>query len=166
MNAMYFNVPQSRQRVIIIGFRNDLDIEPSHPKPQTKPVTVYGAIGHLPAGQPGKHQDQVIEAWRASMPGQSLRKARADVGSFHSVRLDPRAPSPTQISSQVHWRWDVPRQLTIREAAILQGFPEDYRWAGTKSEAQKRIGNSVPPNLMRAIAEHIKEALGYKDIAT
>jgi len=34
LNAMYFNVPQSRGRVIIIGVRNDLGIEPSHPKPQ------------------------------------------------------------------------------------------------------------------------------------
>lgn len=45
LNAMYYNVPQSRERVIIIGVRNDLGIEPSHPKPQTRPVTVREAIG-------------------------------------------------------------------------------------------------------------------------
>ena len=40
LNAMYYGVPQSRERVIIIGFRDDLGIEPSHPKPQTKPIGI------------------------------------------------------------------------------------------------------------------------------
>jgi DNA (cytosine-5)-methyltransferase 1 len=43
LNAMYFNVPQSRERVIIIGVREDLGIEPSHPKPQGKPITIREA---------------------------------------------------------------------------------------------------------------------------
>jgi DNA (cytosine-5)-methyltransferase 1 len=44
MNAMYFNVPQSRERVIIIGVREDLGIEPSHPKPQGKPMAAKEII--------------------------------------------------------------------------------------------------------------------------
>ena len=39
LNAMYFGVPQQRKRVIIIGVRNDLDIEPSHPKPMMRPLS-------------------------------------------------------------------------------------------------------------------------------
>ncbi|MGB1285039.1 MAG: DNA cytosine methyltransferase [Aggregatilineales bacterium] len=44
LNAMYLGVPQSRQRMIFIGVREDLGIEPSHPKPQTRPITVKDAI--------------------------------------------------------------------------------------------------------------------------
>jgi DNA (cytosine-5)-methyltransferase 1 len=40
MNAMYYNVPQSRERVIIIGVREDLGIEPSHPRPAAKPMCI------------------------------------------------------------------------------------------------------------------------------
>jgi DNA (cytosine-5)-methyltransferase 1 len=45
LNAMYFGVPQSRERMIFIGVRNDLGIAPSHPAAQTRPVTVREAIG-------------------------------------------------------------------------------------------------------------------------
>lgn len=44
MNAMYFNVPQSRQRLIFIGVREDLEVEPSHPKAQDKPIAVSDII--------------------------------------------------------------------------------------------------------------------------
>jgi DNA (cytosine-5)-methyltransferase 1 len=45
MNAMYFNVPQSRQRMIFIGVRDDLALAPSHPKAENRPFTVRDAIG-------------------------------------------------------------------------------------------------------------------------
>lgn len=44
LDAMYFGVPQSRQRVIFIGVRNDLGIAPSHPKPQTRPIPLREAL--------------------------------------------------------------------------------------------------------------------------
>ena len=156
LNAMYYNVPQSRKRVIIIGVRKDLEAEPSHPKPVGRPMTVGEAIGHLPQGKQGKHELQVIVAWHKSIPNQLLRKACRFVGSFQSVRLDSNRPSPTQIKMHSNWRWDIPRKLTVQEAACIQSFPESYRFAGNKGEAQMRIGNSVPPNMMRAIAEHIR----------
>ena len=43
MNAMFYGVPQSRQRLIWIGIREDLNIEPSYPKPQSKVITVKKA---------------------------------------------------------------------------------------------------------------------------
>ena len=43
------------------------------------------------------------------------------------------------------------------EAALLQSFPINFKWIGTPTQQWERIGNSVPPNLMKAIAEHIKE---------
>jgi DNA (cytosine-5)-methyltransferase 1 len=162
LNAMYYNVPQSRERVIIIGVRNDLGIEPSHPKPMSKPITVKEAIGDLPLGLPEKHEQRVIEAWYKSKPGQSLRKAVRYVGSFQSVRLDPDKPSSTQIKSHLNWHWLVPRYLTIQEAGILQGFPFNYKWTGTRDQCKERIGNSVPPLFMKAIAEHIKSNILIK----
>ena len=157
LNAMYFNVPQSRQRLIFIGVRDDLGIEPGHPSAQAKPMTVREAIGHLPLGEPGQHQPQVLSAWHKSKPGQALRKAVQSVGTFQSCRLDPDRPSTTQIKTHRNWHYAVPRQLTNTEAAILGSFPPDYKWVGGKSKIQQRIGNSVPPNFMRAIAEHINE---------
>lgn len=157
MNAAFFGVPQMRKRVIIVGVREDLDIAPSHPTPQqSSPITVKEAIGHLPLGTKGNHSPDVIRAWYMSKPGQVLRKAVHFVGSFQSVRLNPNRPSSTQVRAHLNWHWAIPRQLTIQEAAIIQGFPEDFIWVGTKSEQKARIGNSVPPKLMEVVARHLR----------
>jgi len=128
-------------------------------KAQGKPMTVQEVIGHLPLGQQGKHEPQVLEAWHKSKPGQSLRKASRYVGSFQSCRLAPNKPSMTQIKSRRHWHYVVPRQLTDLECSLVASFPATYRWVGTRQCITNRIGNSVPPNFMRAIAEHIRDEI-------
>lgn len=62
LNAMYFNVPQSRQRMIFIGVREDLGIEPSHPRAENKPITMKEAccIDLLLLGKHGSYQGNVI----------------------------------------------------------------------------------------------------------
>ena len=52
------------------------------------------------------------------------------------------------------------RPITHAEAALLQGFDEDFGWCGTKISIARQIGNAVPPPLARAIAEQI---LGHFD---
>lgn len=156
MNAMYFNVPQSRERLIWIGVREDLEIEPEHPNAEGRPVTVREAIDYLPVMEPERHQSQVLKAWELSRPGKSLQETCRYVGSFQSVRLDPDKPSPTQIKAHSNWHFAIPRYLTKEEAAIIQGFPSSFLWQGKRTDCQERIGNSVPPLFMRAIAQHTR----------
>ena len=52
------------------------------------------------------------------------------------------------------------RPITHAEAALLQGFDEDFAWCGTKISIARQIGNAVPPPLARAIAEQL---LGHFD---
>jgi len=159
LDAAYFGVPQHRQRLIFVGVREDLGVTPGHPTALSQAIPVKQAIGHLPVGAPGNHEPQVIAAWYKSKPGQSLRKASKHVGSFQSVRLDPNKPSNTQVKSHFNWHYAIPRQLTVIEAALIGSFPEGYRWAGGASDVKERIGNSVPPLFMRAIAQHIRETI-------
>lgn len=182
LDAQFFGVPQERKRVIIVGVRADLRVGASHPPPAGRPIPVAQALPGTLATRsmainkwiPGAraaatvcasggdysivreyHSERVIEAWHASRPGQSLQKARRYVGSFQSVRLDPRKPSPTQIAAHLNWHWSEPRQLTIPESATLQSFPADFQWPSNKGIAQRLIGNAVPPKLMEAIARHV-----------
>jgi len=52
--------------------------------------------------------------------------------------------------------WSQPRYIGKAELVRIGSFPDDFIFIGKFTDIHNRIGNSVPPNLMRAIAEHIK----------
>lgn len=128
LNAMYFNVPQSRERVIIIGVREDLGIEPTHPKPQGKPIAAKRLDSRPGVYSPKRYGDKIVTE---SMPARTIDK----LGRFF---------------------WNREEQWGIKSYIYAASFPNDFKWAGKTVDIKNRIGNSVPPNLMRAIAEHIK----------
>lgn len=66
----------------------------------------------------------------------------------------------------LHPQWDpddpenrVNRPITHREAALLQTFPHDYQWCGSKIQIAKQIGNAVPPVLAEAIARSVRKQI-------
>lgn len=76
-------------------------------------------------------------------------------------RLDYGSPSDTVVnvrkSMWIHPKLN--RAISAREAARLQGFPDNYRFYGTKDSVYQQIGNAVPPILGRAVAEKVLELL-------
>jgi len=172
LNAMYFNVPQSRERVIIIGVRNDLEIEPSHPKPQTRPITPRIAFDNCPDGEIKLLPDWLRRATQYMQPGNysevPTKKAFLKVkgkssGSINTKLLSWNRVSCTLVKSEISDTGiihpDKKRYLTIPEMKRLTSFPDDYSFIGDRKNIVSRIGNSVPPNLMRAIAEHIRKEI-------
>jgi DNA (cytosine-5)-methyltransferase 1 len=78
------------------------------------------------------------------------------------LKLDPDRPAPT-IQGQpgpyvgpFHWS---NRRLRVPELRRLQGFPDDYRFIGTRRAIQLQIGNSVPPTLGFVVTDHIRRQL-------
>lgn len=85
------------------------------------------------------------------------RRYRADIFKDKYHRLDPDEPSRsiTAHIAKDGYAYIHPseaRTLTVREAARIQSFPDRFRFAGTRSDAFKQIGNAVPPLLGKAAA--------------
>ena len=139
LNAMYFGVPQSRQRMIFIGVRDDLGIEPSHP------------VG-----------------WANIVPAQNVLKIQSldydTSGLFSEFNINIRKkPFPTITKgNRYHFFADFgsgKRRLTIKEIQSVASFPCSFNFTGGDNNAWERIGNSVPPLMMRSIAQHIRQEI-------
>lgn len=161
MNAKYYNVPQSRQRLIFIGVRNDLNITPSHPKPQTKPITVGEALKDIEPEFIKYSTNPFIQSVIQKVkPGDRLSKYHPQGNYFNYMKLSKNKPSPTIIRSGFGQMFNEDnRYITINEAKRLASYPDNFKFIGKFEEQWARIGNSVPPNFMKAIATHI-----YKNI--
>jgi len=172
LDASWFRVPQARQRLIFIGIRSDLSAEPKHPEAISRPLTVRDAWADLDG--PGRYMPLTgkIAALAPLMPPgrngkEVLLRAGRQGGFWDNWRLRWDRPSRTLTRSTtalIHP--DEDRPLGAREAARLQSFPDEFDWgpSSTWSQAFARIGNSVPPLLMRAIAMSLRDQLDRIDL--
>ena len=139
LNAKYFNVPQWRERMIFIGVRNDLEIEPSHPKAQGMPISVQDVI--------------------PAEVGRRYVTFRNKGGGLRNDKSSANKPLPAIMKNGVDYYSIAPRrQVPIAVLQVCQSLPAQWLWGkSTKSQIKSCLGNSVPPNFMRAIAEHIRD---------
>lgn len=156
MNAMYFDVPQSRARMIFIGTREGV---PSHPGPSSRPRTTRDAIGSdvFDRKQPGANVSPLREKrWNET------RRGHAHHERFALVRLrwDKTPATILKVSgSGGHFHPDEPRLLSTGELQRIASFPDEFQLVGNWDKTVERIGNSVPPLFMRAIAEHVRSQI-------
>lgn len=169
LNAMYYGVPQSRERVIIVGVREDLGIEPSHPKPFSKPITPRQAWDGLPE-QKAPELTDILKRCAAEMDAGNYSEApttRAFLkykgkssGAMNTKLLSWDRVSCTLVKSEIAGTGIIhpnrQRYLSIPEMKRLSSFPDDFYLSDDRKKAVMRIGNCVPPLLMKAVAEHIK----------
>ncbi len=154
VDAADYGVPQHRHRVIIVGFRSDVEAswafpQRTHGRGLLPWVTLGDAIKNVPA-------------LNSNARGGAARAYPGHTGS----ELDH--PSKT-IKAGVH---GVPggenmirypdgslRYMTVREAARIQTFPDGYEFCGAWSEGMRQIGNAVPVELARIVASSVACAL-------
>jgi DNA (cytosine-5)-methyltransferase 1 len=183
-----FGVPQARRRLVLLAYKGSST--PSLERPSETRRTVRDAIGHLPrlaAGQQNKsdslHRAASLSPLnllriKHSKPGGTWRDwpehllsecHRSERGGGYTpvygrMSWDDSAPTiTTQCYNYGSGRYGHPSQdrpISLREAALLQGFPANYVFWGKNSplpvrDAAKVIGNAVPPPLAQVIGRTI-----------
>lgn len=184
-NAAEFGVPQERYRALVIAARNPRQThmpEPTHTTQNFRTVRdAIGALPHLAAGEANtadamhltsKHRPDTVALLRAippnggsrsALPPAMVRECHKAVDGFRdvygrlwwdrpSVAITARCRTP---SCGRFTHPDQHRGLSVREAALLQGFPPDWIFEGPFDDKYKQIGNAVPPLFAKAIAEAI-----------
>lgn len=173
-----YGLPQARHRIIIVGIRDDLDVEFRVPDPKmyaSQKRNCRQAIENppIPADAPNnettKQSKTVVErlsyikpgqnAFTADLPEELQLKVRGAKISQIYRRLDPDKPSYTVTGSGgggTHmYHWSENRALTNRERARLQTFPDTYVFEGSKESVRKQIGMAVPCQGAQIIFEAI-----------
>lgn len=186
INASDYGVPQNRQRVLFVGIRKDLDIEFEFPKQQEKKGLVLGNILDIPEGVANQVDwplsPQAMEmityipeggSWK-DVPYEHLaprfRKIRDNMKKYHSPNFYRRfarneicgtmtASAQPENCGIIHPTEN--RRFTIREAARIQTFPDEFLFIDDSikniTAMYKVIGNAVPVKMANVIAEAIKQ---------
>lgn len=215
LDAQWLGVPQSRQRLIIVGIRKDLGVEPMHPTPLPYRYSVMEAIGQqvihdtsglfsqgdvscrpapaITSGVKGLNaahykvksnpprvrsstrgggwkgwESRGLQRPAPTFTGQSAIGFRYKTGFNAGNRRSGKPAAPAIMAhgfgGSGHSQYEMQdgngfRKLTIDEAKALCSFPPDFVLKGTYAQQWERLGNCVPPLMMKAVAEKVRDAL-------
>ena len=160
LNAKNFEVPEDRERVIIVGFRKDLGIEEFiYPTPREFIVPLKDVLVNLPEPK----EDEICNAPYSSRYMSRNRKRDWNDVSYtipamaKQVTLHPSSPDMIKIDKDL-WEFGkdgITRRFSWREAAAIQTFPPEIEFYGDLINKYKQIGNAVPVKLAEIIATHL-----------
>ena len=165
LNSSDFGVPQLRPRVLFVALHKGTEQDFSWPElARVKTPTVGECLYDLMAANGWRG----AKAWRAAaneiaptIVGGSKKHGGPDLGPTRAKRawaaigvnghlLAKDAPGPLFVGMP---------HLTVRMVARLQGFPDDWQFAGAKTSAYRQVGNAFPPPVARAVATEVRKCL-------
>lgn len=167
LNASDFGVPQLRPRVVVVAIRKDLAQNFYPPMPLTD-GTQAPTVGETLVDLMAENGWEGAFEWAAkaneiapTLVGGSKKHGGADLGPTRARRawasLGVEGKSLAESAPMPGFK-DVPR-LTVRMTARIQGFPDDWQFAGGKTASYRQIGNAFPPPVAKAVALRIKRAI-------
>mgnify|MGYP004648539151 FL=1 len=174
--AEEYGIPQLRHRVIIVGIRDDIPVVFRVPSPQLfcdEDISSETALSNIPPSAPNnsirKLSEKVIKRLSLINPGENIWQAEERLGNdfpqdlkIHTKtkisqiykKLHPKKPAYTVTAAggggtyMYHW---TNRELTNRERARLQTFPDDFEFLGNYNSVRKQIGMAVPCKLSEIV---------------
>ena len=177
LRAIYHNVPQKRERLIIVAIRKDITLDFEYPKPQKVVYTLRDALkkgdlfpSDVPESNGVKYPPNKKEVMDLVPPGGYWRDLPLEIQKKYMLKSFYLGGGKTGMARRISWdepsltltcnpaqkqtercHPDETRPFTVREYARIQTFPDDWEFAGSMSRQYKQIGNAVPVNLAKEI---------------
>ena len=161
LNSAEYGVPQKRERVIIVGFRKDLNIIFSFPKAEIEDETKYTPLKSVIE----KRLDEKYFFSERAVAGmmkkrESMNKGRAQdinkpcntVGA-HLAKVSLNSTDPVLMEGERY------RRFTPREVARIQSFPDDFELVGSEAAQYRALGNAIPPVMFWYVAKAVSKEL-------
>jgi DNA (cytosine-5)-methyltransferase 1 len=181
LNSKDYDVPQKRERVIIIGVRASIDKEFTYPEKSKKVVLLKDVLMDVPPSvgatypehkaavmrlvpQGGCWVDLPEDIKRAYMGEKGMAAGGGKRGMARRLSMNEQCLTLTTSPCQKQTERCHPietRPLNVREYARIQTFPDSYTFSGGMGNQYKQIGNAVPVNMAFAIANQVKQFLGF-----
>lgn len=178
LRAQYLDVPQKRERLIIMAIRRDLNIPFIFPKEQDYFITIGEALENCPSSIGQRYPERKAEILAMVPQGGywkdlpiAVQKEYMKASFYHTGgrtgmarRLALNEPSLTLTCSPAQKQTErchpiETRPLNVREYARIQTFPDDWQFSGSMTSQYKQIGNAVPVNLAFHIGRCIIDML-------
>lgn len=161
LNSADYGVPQKRERVIIVGFRKDLNITFSFPEAEIEDETKYTPLKTVIE----KRVDEKYFFSERAVAGmmkkrESMNKGRAQdinkpcntVGA-HLAKVSLNSTDPVLMEGERY------RRFTPREVARIQSFPDDFELVGSEAAQYRALGNAIPPVMFWYVAKAVSKEL-------
>ena len=185
LKAINFNVPQKRERLILVGIRKDINLKYEYPSPNKTIYNLKDALKKselfdcdVPKSEGSKYPQSKIDVLNLVPQKGYWRDLPLDIqkefmgGSFHlgggktgiARRIGWDEPcltltcSPAQKQTE-RCHPEETRPFTVREYARIQTFPDDWKFEGSVAQQYKQIGNAVPVNLGKEVGYSIVKFL-------
>lgn len=181
LKAINYNVPQKRERLILVGVRKDIFVEYEYPKPFDKIYNLSDALkkgelfdSDVPSSKGTKYPEHKKKVLDLVPPKGYWRDLPLDIQKEYMQKSFYLGGGKTGMARRIGW--DEPcltltcspaqkqterchpeetRPFTVREYARIQTFPDNWSFSGSVSQQYKQIGNAVPVNLAKEIGYSI-----------
>lgn len=175
INSKYLGVPESRERVIFLGVRNDIGIDPIFPKPLPYIYTLGEAISTvkndkeevkmLTEYMKRTKQGKVLSLLQKD-PNKSISADKIMNGSWFSFKRESMYATCSTLTAtgckvaaagSCHPLED--RKFTIAEMKRITSLPDDFILTGNRDQQGERVGRMVPPVMMMHIAKTVQNEI-------
>ncbi|MGD9474351.1 MAG: DNA (cytosine-5-)-methyltransferase [Eubacteriaceae bacterium] len=178
LKANNYGVAQKRERVVIIGIRNDLKLSYRLPKEYDYKPVLRDALKNVPDSIGEKYPPKKHDVLELVPPGGYWRDLPEDIAKDYMGKSYFSGGGRTGMARRIAWdepsltltcspaqkqtercHPDETRPFTVREYARIQSFPDDWDFSGSMSQQYKQIGNAVPVEFAKAVGLSIIDVL-------